>query len=369
MLEKINIISISPSEITSPRGTPLRVFKMLESLSKKHEVDLRIFTKDTNNPIENAAHDYVANDTFVILKKIIKSNKEKKADIIICHTLGLSKLIILLKIFTRSKVALEMHGFIADEAYYEGNIGRFRFLFNSIIHRFIFFICDIITTCSPTATEIISRYNKNTITVISGANTEMFSPKVKPKYNFKVSPEQTVIGYAGNTRPWQGLDFLLDCFNDLDSNYPNKYRLALLLNGSVKEEWRNCENITILPPVTYSEVPTFLASCDCLVIPREDSYVNRVSFPSKLIEYMSMGKPVVASKTSDMHKIITHSENGLLFEPGIKDDFLEKVESLHEVKIFENISRNSREIVLSKYSWETQIDKFLAELRKTITKI
>lgn len=369
MSEKISIIAISPNQLTSPRGTPLRVFKLLESLSQKDEIELRLFTRDEESPIKNTEHHYVEQRSFTILREVLKSNKKRKADIIICHTLGLSVVVFFLKILTRSKIVLELHGFIADEAFAEGTIGRTRFLLNSCVHRLIFYISDLVTTCSYTATEIVSKYNKRSVTIISGANTKMFSPEVGAKYDFKESPHQIVIGYAGNTRSWQGLDFLIECLIELNSYEPKKYRLALLLNGIVREDFKSRSDVVVLQPLPYTEVSAFLASCDCLVIPRNHSYVNKVSFPSKLIEYLAMGKPVIASKTSDMHKIIVDKKSGLLYEPGDKNDFIQSIKLLEDEKFRDSLSEEARDLVLKKYSWETQIDMFLVELKKTINNV
>jgi glycosyltransferase involved in cell wall biosynthesis len=276
--------------------------------------------------------------------------------VVIGHTINSYKLLLLVKLFTRSKIVLEMHGFIEEEDKLIENISRFKYILLKCIFRFFYKTCDLITTCSDTATKEICPYNKNTFTVFGGVDTSLFSPR-------KMLPhEGIVIGYAGSVRIWQGLQFLVDTFITRKLHQQG-YELQLLLSQeySLPEE---AHSIKILSSVSPEEVPNFLSLCDILVIPRENNEVNRLSFPSKLIEYMAMGVPVVASRTSDMHKIITHGKNGMLFDPGNAEDLYNCIIELSANKEYRrSIGEEASTYVSLQYTWEKQAKILIQEIK------
>lgn len=61
------------------------------------------------------------------------------------------------------------------------------------------------------------------------------------------------------------------------------------------EQLRRQKNVTFVGHVPYDELPAFLHAADVLLIPYLLNDATRAVFPLKLFEYLSTGKPVVAS--------------------------------------------------------------------------
>ena len=59
-------------------------------------------------------------------------------------------------------------------------------------------------------------------------------------------------------------------------------------------------NVRALGPVLGEEVPGLLQACDVLLIPQEDSELNRAGSPRKLWEYCASGKPIVGSCVTEV---------------------------------------------------------------------
>lgn len=60
-------------------------------------------------------------------------------------------------------------------------------------------------------------------------------------------------------------------------------------------------------PVTYFEVPNFVAACDVGIVPLPDSIWWRYQFPLKLLEYLAMNLPVIVSDLPCHRWIISRS--------------------------------------------------------------
>jgi glycosyltransferase involved in cell wall biosynthesis len=139
------------------------------------------------------------------------------------------------------------------------------------------------------------------------------------------------------------------------------FSLELLL--SEKVDIKNIPNVSVFKSVAHEDVAKFNAQCDILVIPRLENKVNTLSFPSKLMEYLAMGIPVVGSRTSDIHKIVTHKENGMLYKPGDKEEFINCLLELKNLLLRNKIGTKGFELVKENYSWEKQGKLFLDLLR------
>lgn len=363
--KQIRIISIYYGFLEKNRGTPIRVRNLIDSFSKYPNVNIILMSRDTCPPVKGVTHVRLTESrlkNFLLLRKQIK---DFKPNVVIGHTLTGIVYLLFVKIFTRILIVLELHGFLEEEGLFTGSINRFKYYKSKVVYAILYKLCDLITTCSFTASKIISSHNKNVLTILGGVNPDLFNDRVESTYDFRESSEDIIIGYAGNTRTWQGLDFLVDCFESIYL-IDKRFKLALLL--SEESGLKSHPGIKIVPKVEYSEAPHFLASCDVLVIPRAENIVNKISFPSKLPEYMAMGKPVVASKTSDMFEVISHLQNGILYEPGNKDDFIRSILALKENSIRKKIGENATLKIGEDLNWHKQAGILLDKLESMLKK-
>ncbi|KAF5433463.1 Glycosyltransferase involved in cell wall bisynthesis [Candidatus Methanophagaceae archaeon] len=104
-----------------------------------------------------------------------------------------------------------------------------------------------------------------------------------------------------------------------------------------------------------SDVPELLANAGTFVLPSRYE-----GFGIVIIEAMGTGIPVIASKIDGPKEIITHGENGLLFESDNEVDLAEKIKMVINDGILRN--RLIRDAFLSaqEYSIEKMCDGYLA---------
>ncbi len=91
----------------------------------------------------------------------------------------------------------------------------------------------------------------------------------------------------------------------------------------------------------------------------EPNYIE--SFPTKLLEYMAAGLPVIASNFPLWKEIIEGNNCGLTVNPLNPREIAKAVEYLLEQSDeARKMGENGRKAVVEKYNWETESRKLIA---------
>lgn len=92
------------------------------------------------------------------------------------------------------------------------------------------------------------------------------------------------------------------------SYYPQDANKLEVLNGKVN----------FLGKVTHVQSIEILKKSDFSIFIRENNIVNRAGFPTKLVESITAGIPVITNRTSNIDEYICNGENGYLIDDDIK---------------------------------------------------
>lgn len=351
----MKLLSIYRGKIDDNRGTPIKVRSLSQEFSKMSEVDFTLCAWDDEGKLEFPNYFKLTNNHLEDIKKIYRFIKDNDVDIVMGHTMATYYYLFPLKFITKAKIVLEMQGYIEEESKFYGDISKINYHWSKFIYGIFYSLCDYITTCSDTSTEIIKKYNKKAKTIWGGVDISIFNPEIPAGNFFDKKEGEIIIGYTGNARIWQGLPFLIESFQELKKDYP-EFKLVLLCSENKKVE---SPDVLYIDKVDHDKVASFSTACDILVIPRMQNEVNRISFPSKIIEYMASGRAIVASATSDAHKVITSGKDGVIFEPGDKESFKKALILLRDKNVRDKLGVEAWNTVKNKYTWEYQARKFL----------
>lgn len=360
--QEVRLLAIYRGKLTENRGTPIRVRSLLERISTMPGFNVTVASWDDQLPFE-ASHIHLTNNKLADMRALLRVVHKERIQCVIGHTMATWYYLAFLKLVSRARLVLEMHGFIEREAYFYGSVSKTRMRLWALVYRMFYPLMDLITTCSENAVEILAPFNKNVVPIYGGVDTDLFNPETPALQTVHREPGTVLIGYAGNTRKWQGVPFLLDSFKELHTEDAT-FRLALL--SSESKELPAQEGVAFYGQVAHEEVPAFLAACDVLVIPRLDDDISRISFPSKLPEYLAMGKPVVASTTSDAHRVITDGADGFLFAPGDMASFIRILRSLKDESVRARVGAEARNTALSRFRWNSQSAILASRLRAVV---
>lgn len=75
------------------------------------------------------------------------------------------------------------------------------------------------------------------------------------------------------------------------------------------------DNVQVLPPVPKALAPAYLAAADACVVTLQDLPVFEGAIPTKLIEYMACGHPVLCGVRGEARRIVETAQAGYCFDP------------------------------------------------------
>lgn len=122
--------------------------------------------------------------------------------------------------------------------------------------------------------------------------------------------------FAGNMGKAQALDAVLDAAAILQARGS---RASFVMLGGGVEVSRlktralemTLDNVVFLPPVSMSEVGTFLAAADVLLVHLRKDPLFEITIPSKTQAYMAVGRPLLMAVNGDAADLVRQAKCGL----------------------------------------------------------
>ena len=177
---------------------------------------------------------------------------------------------------------------------------------------------DAVLPVSHALADIVHRAGvaENRIHVIpNGVDSRRFSPavdgdEIRRRLGLQ---DRIVLGFSGFMRPWHGLDRVLDVM----ANYDPTQNLHFLVvgDGPAKRDLeRQADRLGLLRRVLFvgsidrANIPRYVAAFDIALQPSAVAYAS----PLKLVEYMAMGKAIIAPDQPNIRELIDDRRTGLL---------------------------------------------------------
>jgi glycosyltransferase involved in cell wall biosynthesis len=161
-------------------------------------------------------------------------------------------------------------------------------------------------------------------------------------------------------RPWHGLDVLLRAISMTN--------LSLMLIGDGPDRARIervCQQLGLAHRVCFTgrvpqtSMPEHLAAVDIGVVADDQT---QYASPMKLLEYMSMSKPVVAPDLPNIRDIVTDHDEGLLFEPGSAESLAERLTTLEDGALRARLGARGRLRVEADRNWISNAQRVLGAI-------
>ena len=209
------------------------------------------------------------------------------------------------------------------------------------------------------------------IVMPNGTDPAIFDPA---KYNgtfrkkYDIAGDEVVLGFVGVLRNWHNIETLLEAFQELNPAEKN-LKLLFVGDGDIQSELEAYaerlnvrDRVIFTGRVPHQEVPDHIAAFDVAISP----HVTYYSSPMKILEYMAMGKCVVAPDMQNIRDLIRPGETGLLFKPKDKEDLkraLMEVVTDHQNR--KRIGETATKEIRQNFTW----DKNAAEVVELIERL
>ena len=183
--------------------------------------------------------------------------------------------------------------------------------------------------------------------------------------------DKVVVGFVGTFGQWHGAEVLARAIKLVASQNEDMHFLFIgdgPLLGRVKSIVKDAQtdkHVTFTGLITQRRIPKYLAACDILVSPNIPNPDGTEFFgsPTKLFEYMAMGKGIVASEIGQIGEVLAREETAILVEPGNVEQLARGILRLvRDKQLRERLGSMARKVVSSKYTWEQNVKRVIQAL-------
>ena len=219
----------------------------------------------------------------------------------------------------------------------------------------------------------------------SGAKLVKERITIREKYSLE---ESFVFGFIGTFGHWHGIPMLEKIIPIICEKYPEA-KFLLIGDGGLKpslektvQKYIGTGQVVLTGKIAQHLAPEYLAACDAYLCPTAPNADGTRFFgsPTKLFEYMSMAKPVIASdleqlsdvispavcvdSATEIKDILIEEQVGLLVSPLDVQGFVKACElCLHMSKQERGkLGENAREKVIEQYTWKKHVERILERL-------
>ena len=208
----------------------------------------------------------------------------------------------------------------------------------------------------------------------NGVDAEKFRPSVGGalmREKLSIAEDETLVGFVGTFGPWHGVLTLGEAITLI----PREARIRFLLvgGGVLRDETERIireagaeKRVIFTGAVKHDEVPALLDACDVLASPHVPLADGSEFFgsPTKLFEYMAMGKAIVASRLGQIAEVLTDEETALLVEPGDAHALSQAIMRLANSRdLRERLGAAARNAALTRHTWTHNAERVLEAYR------
>lgn len=204
----------------------------------------------------------------------------------------------------------------------------------------------------------------------NGVDAQHFRPQTggtRVRQELGIERDETLVGFIGSFGPWHGVLALAEAIKLVPAEA--RVRFLLIGSGALREEVESIikaggvrARVIFTGAVAHERVPALLDACDVLVSPHVPLADGSEFFgsPTKLFEYMAMGKGIVASRLGQIGDVLAHEETALLVEPGDARELSEAILSLTKAKdLRERLGAAARDAAVAHHTWEHNAQRVL----------
>jgi len=201
------------------------------------------------------------------------------------------------------------------------------------------------------------------ITVVMNAPDEDVFPVMELKAELRAngeSPHSLAILYHGSLVKRNGFDLAIDALEKVRYNIPAAELFVCGERTAFFDEVMNIADkkgigaaVHYLGMKNRKQIVEVIESCDLGIIPNHRNLFTTINTPTRIFEYLAIGKPVIAPRAAGIQDYFGENEL-IFFELGNAEDLARKIEYVyfHPTEVQETVRRGQR--VYIDHQWKTE---------------
>jgi glycosyltransferase involved in cell wall biosynthesis len=211
----------------------------------------------------------------------------------------------------------------------------------------------------------------------NGVDVERFQPGtggLRARHELGIEDNTMLAGFVGTFGPWHGALVLAEAIRLIPAE--SRIRFLMVGSGAQRDEAERIvreggaeQRVIFTGAVAHERVPALLDACDVLVSPHVPLADGSEFFgsPTKLFEYMAMGKGIVASRLGQIGDVLADEETALLVEPGDARALSEAIMRLSKSpELRARLGAAARQEAVSRHTWRHNAERVLRAYRQLI---
>src|SRR5262249_42699885 len=258
--------------------------------------------------------------------------------------------------------------------------GESSLLYRSLkaIACFLYSQADHIVVVTPAFQQFLTenyRVPSNKISIIpNGVETAHFSPDQKDgslRRRLGIESNFTVC-YIGTLGMAHGLETLIEAARSLQTTHP---QITLLIVGEGAEKARvialanslGLKNIRFVDQQPRELIPHFINASDAALVLLRKSEVFKTVIPTKMLEFMSCARPLIAGVEGQAQQLIQDAQAGICFEPGNAQALVNSILTMFsQPSLRESCGRNGRRYIIQNFSRKETADDYATVLHNVL---
>jgi len=171
--------------------------------------------------------------------------------------------------------------------------------------------------------------------------------------------------FAGNIGKGQGLEAIIDAAELLKGECLNIQFIFVgdgveLESLRSKAEKKKLSNVIFLSRRPITQIGELLCRADVLLVHLKDIPLFKITIPSKIQAYMSIGKPIMVGAKGDAEKLVKEAKAGISCIPGDPRSIAECAKIFYEMEseTLKNMGNNGKHFYENNLSIKVGVEKF-----------
>jgi len=212
--------------------------------------------------------------------------------------------------------------------------------------------------------------------VMNAPDSQIFPFRSMTMPNLARRPENKpfVLMYHGSLVERNGLEVAIDALERVRKTVPtaelhifgSKTDFLIQMMEKVREKQLQ-DAVRYFGPKRQEDLVIAIEGCDLGVIPNHQNAFTEINTPTRIFEYLALGKPVIAPSTRGIRDYFD-KESLLFFEAGNSGDLAQRIEYAFSrpSEVFE-ITRRGQEVYLT-HTWESERQTLLTRVREILNR-